>query len=155
MATLPHGASAAEAPGGNLPSSETLEPPASPVLPGGRSTELAGDKEQRLQALKQERSRALRAEREHADAGRSLRRSLELLASRPEAAREVCEQQVHRFLDTLQGSEEMAIRLLSESAGDRSALHEVNVAVLSLLLGRQMAMAPADMFDLGVGALLL
>lgn len=147
-------APATEAPGGGLPSQMAPEPSASPVLPGGRSTEPAGDKAQRLQALKQERNLALRAEREHAEAGRSLRRSLELLASRPEAAREVCEQQVHRFLDKLQGSEEMAIRLLSDSAGDRSALHEVNVAVLSLLLGRQMAMAPADMFDLGVGALL-
>jgi HD-GYP domain-containing protein (c-di-GMP phosphodiesterase class II) len=129
-------------------------PSTSSALAGAQAADSTDSRAQRLRALKQERSLALQAEREHADAGRSLRRSFELLASRPEAARELCEQQVQLFLDKLQGTEEMAIRLLSESAGDRGALHAVNVTVLSLLLGRQLAMSPSEMFDLGVGALL-
>jgi len=46
------------------------------------------------------------------------------------------------------------IRLLSEGVGERSALHPINVLVISLLLGRALGMQSAELQDLGVAALL-
>ncbi|CAN5501520.1 DUF3391 domain-containing protein [soil metagenome] len=46
------------------------------------------------------------------------------------------------------------IRLLTESAGDKSALHAVNVSVLSLLLGRALDLTEEQLVELGTGALL-
>lgn len=47
-----------------------------------------------------------------------------------------------------------AIRLLSERVGTRAALHSVNVAVLSMLLGKTLGMRGDDLGDLGIAALL-
>ena len=49
---------------------------------------------------------------------------------------------------------EICIRLLGEVAGDKASTHAVNVAVLSLLLGKTFGPPESDMQDLGVGAVL-
>jgi putative nucleotidyltransferase with HDIG domain len=49
---------------------------------------------------------------------------------------------------------EAAIRLLSEASGERSATHSVNVMVISLLLGKALALPVQDLTDLGLAALL-
>jgi HD-GYP domain-containing protein (c-di-GMP phosphodiesterase class II) len=114
----------------------------------------AAERQAHSAALEAERACALLAERRYGDAGRALRRSFDLAASQPQVARELCETTVLDFLDTVLGAEEMAIRLLGESAGDRSSLHAINVTVISLLLGQQLGLDKASMFDLGVGAML-
>jgi HD-GYP domain-containing protein (c-di-GMP phosphodiesterase class II) len=114
----------------------------------------AAERQARSAALEAERACALLAERRYGEAGRALRRSFDLAASQPQVARTLCETTVLEFLDTVLGAEEMAIRLLGESAGDRSSLHAINVTVISLLLGQQLGLDKASMFDLGVGAML-
>ena len=52
------------------------------------------------------------------------------------------------------GEPEVALHLLSESAGERSALHAVNVMVLCLLLGRAQGMEASALQHLGLAALL-
>jgi len=52
------------------------------------------------------------------------------------------------------GEQEMCIRLLTEGAGDKASLHAVNVAVISLLMGKTFGLSAAEMVDLGVGAML-
>lgn len=141
-ALAPAGAVAAPAPA-----------PAPPVVDPAEAAR-AAEREARGAALDAERACALLAERRYGEAGRALRRSFELAPSQPEAARALCETTVHDFLDTVLGAEEMAIRLLGESAGDRNSLHAVNVTVISLLLGQQLGLDKASMFDLGVGAML-
>ncbi|MGJ4748834.1 HD-GYP domain-containing protein, partial [Leptospira sp. SA-E8] len=49
---------------------------------------------------------------------------------------------------------ESAIRLLSESVGERAAMHPVNFTVMSLLLGKAMGFSAADLVDLGLVAFL-
>lgn len=46
------------------------------------------------------------------------------------------------------------IRLLSEGVGESSAMHPVNVMVVSLLLGKALGMKGADLHELGMAALL-
>ena len=50
------------------------------------------------------------------------------------------------------GQQEMCIRLLTESAGDKASAHAVNVAVISLLMGKTFGLSAAEMADLGVGS---
>lgn len=112
------------------------------------------ERRRRREALEAELACAQQAERRYAEAGRALKRSFELAASEPQAAREHCEGQVKAFLDTVLAAPEMAIRLLGEGAGDRACLHAVNVTVISLLLGQQLGLSKPAMFDLGVGTML-
>lgn len=57
---------------------------------------------------------------------------------------------VAQLLDNGGGS----IRLLSESVGERMALHPVNVMVLCLLLGKAQGMVQTELHELGLAALL-
>lgn len=131
-----------------LPAAEMAEPSVPVDDPAVR------EREARRAALEAERACAQLAERSYAEAGRSLRRCVDRARSQPEAAREECEAQVRGFLDQVLGTDEMAIRLLSETAGDRGSLHAVNVTVISLLLGQQIGLNKETMFDLGVGSML-
>ncbi|WP_295643692.1 HD-GYP domain-containing protein [uncultured Methylibium sp.] len=124
-------------------------PPAAPV-----ETPEQAQARRRREALEAELACAHQAERQYAEAGRALKRSFELAISQPAAAREHCETHMNGLLGKLLGADEMAIRLLSEGAGDRASLHAVNVTVLSLLLGKQLGLSKEDMFDLGTGAML-
>lgn len=133
--------------------------PATPAAVGEAAAEAPPDAEalerrRRREALEAELACAQQAERRYAEAGRALKRSFELAASEPQAAREHCEGQVKGFLDALLAAPEMAIRLLGEGAGDRACMHAVNVTVISLLLGQQLGLSKPEMFDLGVGAML-
>jgi putative nucleotidyltransferase with HDIG domain len=58
------------------------------------------------------------------------------------------------LLGQLSENEETCIRLLSEKAGEKTSLHAINVTVISLLLGKAMALDAAAMRELGIGALL-
>jgi HD-GYP domain-containing protein (c-di-GMP phosphodiesterase class II) len=109
--------------------------------------ELAAQQARRA-ALSAEHACAAQAERDYADAGRGLRRAFELAHAQPEAAREQCEGQVHGLLDKVLGEQEMALRLVTESAGDRASLHAINVTLLSLLLGKQMVLHDVGKLEL-------
>jgi putative nucleotidyltransferase with HDIG domain len=57
------------------------------------------------------------------------------------------------LVDRMVGHQTLCIRLLSEAAGDKASLHAVNVALLSLLLGRSLGWGQTDMAEMGIGAL--
>ncbi len=143
-------------PPGLAPASALAAAPPAAALPQAAAAESpeAIERRRRREALQAELASAALAERQYGEAGRGLKHSFELALSQPQAAREQCEGLVHGFLDTLLDARELAIRLLSEGAGDRAALHGVNVTVVSLLLGQQLGLSKDAMFDLGVGAML-
>ncbi len=136
---------------GPLPTAPAALPPADE--PAAETPE-AAERRRRREALEAELACAALAERQYGETGRGLKRSFELAPAQPQAAREHCEGQVHALLDKLLGAQEMAIRLLSEGAGDRASMHAVNVTVIALLLGQQLGLDKPAMFDLGVGAML-
>jgi putative nucleotidyltransferase with HDIG domain len=49
---------------------------------------------------------------------------------------------------------ELCIRVLTDARGDRATAHALNVAVISMLMGRVFGFCEDDMLDVGVGALL-
>jgi len=93
-------------------------------------------------------------ERQYAEAARACRQTFDLVVTRPEEARAHAEKLSRALLDKMIGAEELCIRVLGESAGDKASLHGLNVAIVSLLMGRCFGFDADEMMDVGVGAML-
>ena len=144
------------------PSSEAADAPsesATPIPPEAASllTQEQADAEQRrLRAAMltaQERS-LIACERRFAESVRLYRKTMDMVQSQPKLATEPCLGMVNTYVTELMDNGEAAIRLLSEAAGDKSAMHPVNVTVISLLLGKAMGLNKAELIDLGMAAFL-
>ncbi len=85
---------------------------------------------------------------------RQLRSVLQMARSNPTQARQAVAAQVDSMVEQTSGIDEIAIRLLSEKAGQETTLHPMNVGVLSILLGRALRFDTALLAQLGLGALL-
>ena len=79
---------------------------------------------------------------------------LEQLRLQPQEAARECRELVDGIVADVMRQGESSIRLLSETMGDRACMHPVNVTVLSLLLGKALALEEADLRDLGLAAFL-
>ena len=133
----------------------TVEAVTLPVAasPGQRAEAQARRERRRL--LEAQREAVQTCERQFAEATHECRQVFELVGSEPQRASAQCEALTRAFLDKmLVGERDLSLRLLSEGAGDKVALHAINVSVISLLMGRVFGMSADDMLDLGVGALL-
>ncbi|NML16198.1 DUF3391 domain-containing protein [Azohydromonas sp. G-1-1-14] len=110
---------------------------------------------QRRQTLALQRAAQQECERCYAEATRGWRDASELLrANEPAAARERTQALTGELLQQMLSDPQSCIRLLTESAGDRSSAHALNVTVLSLLLGRLLNFTEPELQVLGMGALL-
>ena len=95
-----------------------------------------------------------RCEHQFGEASRQLRQVLHNARSNPTEARDVALAQVSAMVGHVDCMEEVAIRLLSEKAGQETTLHAMNVSVLSILLGRALKFDAVQLSHLGLGALL-
>lgn len=108
----------------------------------------------RAQTLAAQQQSLLQCERRFAESARSYRKAVELMHNDPKGAAQQAHSAVAGFVSEMLADGESAIRLLSEAAGDKSALHPINVTVVSLLLGKAMWLSAAELQDLGVAAFL-
>ena len=115
--------------------------------------ELAAERQRRLE-LAEQREAVQHCQRQFAEAAGACRQLTDLAKSEPHEARVQSEALSRAFVDKMLAHEEVCIRLLGEVAGDKASMHAINVAVLSLLLGKTFGLTEADMLDLGVGAVL-
>lgn len=93
-------------------------------------------------------------ERQYMQAAQDFKSMTDALKSDPGGARRKAETVIQGFLSEILGEDEAVIRLLSESMGEKSSLHAVNVTVISLLLGKARGLSKPDMMELGIAALL-
>ena len=107
-----------------------------------------------LQRIALEQHSLAQCEKRFGDAARQYRQTVEQISIQPEAAAERCQTVVNGMLSDMLGGGETVIRLLSGVGRESPSVHPVNVTVLSLLLGKALGMAQADLFDLGVAAFL-
>lgn len=121
--------------------------------PGGETPE-AAERRRRREQLAAQRAASLHCERQYTEAARELRRTVELVAGDPAAARARTEALSRALVDKMLDQRETCIRLLSEAAGERATAHALNVTVVSLLLGKLLGLDAAAMGELGAGALL-
>lgn len=134
------------------PQAEAEPVAAAPAAPA--ETPEAAAKRLRREALAAQRASLQLCEHQFAEAARACKQATELVVTKPQEAREQAEALAQAFVDKMIGQQEMCIRLLTDGAGDKASLHAVNVAVISLLMGKTFGLSAAEMVDLGVGAML-
>lgn len=93
-------------------------------------------------------------ERRFGQTVRQYQQAIEQVHSQPHAVMTQCQTLVTGYVTEMLGEGESAIRLLSDSMGDKLAMHPVNVSIVSLLLGKQLGLSATDMTDLGLAAFL-
>lgn len=143
---------------------EKSDPPPSLELPANTSDAAATqppDAEQapdpRLQLdeqLRQQQRDLAACERRYGDTIRQYKQVLDLVNTQPLQARAQCTALIDGFVSELLAAGDSAIRLLSDSMGDRLAMHPTNVSVLALLLGNYLGMTSQDLSDLGLAGFL-
>lgn len=118
-----------------------------------RAADIEAQRQARAQALNAQRNRALQCERQFAEALRAYRNAMDKLLTEPKEVAQQCQEEIGQLVHTMCDGES-AITLLSEAAGEKTAMHAVNVTIISLLLAKAMGMGEVDMRDLGVAAFL-
>jgi putative nucleotidyltransferase with HDIG domain len=124
-----------------------------PAATGAESTaqrELRARREQL--AIQREANRV--CARQYNEAAKSWKAAADLVPTSPEAARETAEGLTRALLTKMMVDGELCIRVLAEVSADRATTHALNVAVISLLMGRVFGFNESEMLDVGVGALL-
>lgn len=114
----------------------------------------AADRAEHRRLLLQQRQELMLAERQFAEATRECKLATDLVPSKPVEAASHITGLSKALVDKMLGDHDMCIRLLTEAAGDKASAHAMNVAVISLLMGRAFGLAESDMQDLGVGSLM-
>jgi putative nucleotidyltransferase with HDIG domain len=127
--------------------------PPTPVSAVAETPE-AAERRNRREALFAQRAALLLCEHQFAEATRACKHATELVHTKPQEAREHTEALAQAFVDKMINQQDLCIRLLTEGAGDKASLHAINVTVISLLMGKTFGLSPAEMMDLGVGAML-
>lgn len=127
-----------------------VAPAAAPAVPDPEA--LAAQQQQAW--LSEQREAAQRCERQYGEATKVMREVSENLVAQPKEAGRTAATLARAMLDKMLAADEVGIRLVNGSGGDRSSAHALNVAVVAMLIGRTMGMSETELQDLGVGALL-
>ena len=137
------------------------DPEEHPLPPGdtgtaGQDAPVAADPAQaaRLAALAAQRRSLQQCERRYHEGVRRYRALLDDVERQPQRAGHEAAALVAEMVAEVGSHGESAIRLLGDVHGDRGAQHAMNVAVLSLLLGRALGLDAATLQTLGTAALL-
>lgn len=124
--------------------------------------QLAAEKAGRQAMERAERARMLATqqkslqvcEKRYLETGKLYRQVQDISTAKPKDAAQQSSAMVASMLADMAAAGEISIRLLSESAGEKSAQHPVNVMIVSLLLARAMGLPAPEMQELGVAAFL-
>ncbi|MCB8748179.1 DUF3391 domain-containing protein [Rhodoferax sp. U2-2l] len=144
------------------PPSTLVEAPLQATNPASPHNDTAAQRAAQEQLQRKQRADALAAqqrdlavcERRFGQTVRQYKQVLEQVHSKPREVMTQCQTLVDSFVGDMQCNGETAIRLLSDGMGDKLAMHPVNVSIISLLLGKQLGLAAADLADLGLAAFL-
>jgi putative nucleotidyltransferase with HDIG domain len=109
---------------------------------------------ERQRKLAKQRAAEQRCTRQYVEAARTCRQTLQLVHGKPQEARAQAEALSRAITAKMIGEQDLCIRMLVEGAGDKASMHAMNVAVISLLMGRCFGFVDEEMQDLGVGAML-
>ncbi|MBL0090743.1 MAG: DUF3391 domain-containing protein [Ideonella sp.] len=119
----------------------------------GRPVGSSADALHRAEVAAQRASDRLCAQ-QYGEAGRAWKEAADLVRHAPEQARTTTEGLTRSLLDKMMIDGEVCIRMLADSLGDRSGAHALNVAIISMLMGRVFGLTQDEMMDMGVGALM-
>ncbi len=132
----------------------SIDPAQAPESPADARSPAPTTIENRSDELARQRQSQAMCDSQFSEAAAASARIFEGVEADPDHARQDAERLALALTRKMIDDGPSCIRLLTESAGDQSALHAVNVGVLSLLLGRALDLKEEDLLELGVGALL-
>lgn len=130
------------------------EPDPARVAAEAAAAQVRAEREALRARLNAERAALKRCEKRFGEATQACRQVQQLAPSQPQKAGERAAELARSIVGDLLGAEEVCVRLLTEIAGDKSTMHAVNVAVVSLMMGRALGLPEAELVELGQGALL-
>ncbi|MBS0593696.1 MAG: DUF3391 domain-containing protein, partial [Proteobacteria bacterium] len=150
------------------PEKSLLEPRAAAVLPlpadaadgepgsGAAVPETAAQAAERgrREQLAAQRASAQLCQRQFDEAGAAWAAAQASVLEQPQQARVQTEALARALLDKMLVDGDMCIQLIGANAGDAAGSHAMNVAVVSLLMGRVCGLSGEEMLDLGTGALM-
>jgi putative nucleotidyltransferase with HDIG domain len=120
----------------------------------GSEAEAAARAQERRAQLAAQREAHRVCTRQYVEAAKSLKAVADGLFSQPEAARKTAEGLTQALLAKMLIDGELCIRVLADARTERATAHALNVAVISMLMGRAFGFSEREMLDVGVGALL-
>ncbi|QDL54097.1 HD-GYP domain-containing protein [Rhodoferax aquaticus] len=116
-----------------------------------QSLALDAKRQARQDALTLQKRNAQQCERRFAETLRAYRSAMDKLLTDPKEVAAQCEADIRNLVHSMLDGES-AITLLSETAGEKTAMHAVNVTIISLLLGKAMGLDEDELRDLGMAA---
>jgi putative nucleotidyltransferase with HDIG domain len=112
------------------------------------------EKKQRIEVLKARRSKLNHCANRYGESVGSVRKLMAKLFASPAEAAKQAEQVVSHMVDELTTDHEVTIQLINMKGQDESTyFHVINVAALSLVLGRNLGLDKEQLRILGLGAL--
>lgn len=115
-------------------------------------TALLDAKKARAERLNQQHAAIAQCKSQFLKAGNALKNISQNIFSRPQEAHREADQLVGQMLDSLLVDKDIAIRLMSDKGlGEEVYYHSLNVAVLAMLLARQLDLPAEEIKLLGVG----
>jgi putative nucleotidyltransferase with HDIG domain len=141
-------------------SSKPLQPTAAPplVVAAPEHDELVNRelalKAQRIDQLRTIRDNIARVEQQFIKVADSIRNINRSLRTHPEQAAKDSDAVVKQMVETMMSGDDITLHAISEKLGEETYFHSLNVSVLSLMLGRALAMDAVAIHCAGLGALL-
>lgn len=137
------------------PQSKTADIPA-PVIVEPTPEELAliQEKKARIERLIKERNAIAQCEKQLLKAATTLKSITRNLFSRPQEAVREADQLVQQMLDSLLVDKDIAIHLMNDKiVGEEAYYHSLNVAVLTMMLAKELKFPADDIKQLGMGCM--
>ncbi len=115
---------------------------------------LIAEKKSRVERLIRERNAIAQCEKQLLKAANTLKNITRNLFSRPQESVREAEQLVQQMLDSLLVDKDIAIHLMNDKiVGEEAYYHSLNVAVLTMMLAKELAFSEDDIRQLGMGCM--
>lgn len=135
------------------PSSDA--PSAPPIAAPAADDPVYAAKRARIERLAAQRARIAACEKEFVDAARTIKSMNANLFSQPAKVREDAQALVRAIADSMLTDAEIAVNLMKDKVGgEETYFHALNVAVLAMMLGKELKAPPEAIRVLGLAAML-
>ncbi|WP_374349458.1 HD-GYP domain-containing protein [Chitinimonas sp.] len=137
---------------------QPLPPPTepAPVAAGPSEAQLAAiaAKKARVEKLAKHRMALNECERKFNGAAKAVKSITRNLFARPEESMKEAKALVQDLVDSMLTERDIAIHLMNDKMGSEDAyFHQLNVAVLGLMVGKQLQLGRDELTELGIGAM--
>lgn len=153
-ASVTAGAAAAAATEGTTLPDAAEPPPALPAEVVAANEAAVAAKQVRIERLRVQREQLAMVQQAFVSANATVRAISKDIFSKPKETIAQSEKLVRQMVDTFLSAPEVAIQVMGEKPGGEEVyLHALNVSVLSMMIGRELALPAETMGQLGIGCL--